>query len=97
VLQVNARNRHAQSPFINRRKQYRGEFYEDVSDFRFGLGYSYCNGTARRAFRIYSMEEALMLFFMLPAVIFFGMWSVLLEPPSEISLRPQRLRKPSEQ
>lgn len=38
-----------------------------------------------------------MLFFMLPAIIYFGTWSVLLEPPSEISLRPQRLRKPPEE
>jgi hypothetical protein len=71
----------------------RGECYEDISDFRFGLRYSHCNGTARRAFRIHGMEEALMLFFMLPAILFFGMWSVVLEPP-DISPRPQRLLQP---
>jgi hypothetical protein len=39
------------------------------------------------------MEEALMLFFMLPAILFFGMWSVMLEPP-DTSPRPQRLLQP---
>ena len=62
----------------------RGERYEDDSDFGFGLGYSHCNGAARRTFCICGMEERLMLFFMLPAIIFSGMWSVLLEPKTII-------------
>jgi hypothetical protein len=71
----------------------RGECYEDIFDFGCGLGYSHRNGAARGAFRVCGMEETLMLFLMLPAILFFGMWSVLLEPPN-ISRPPQRLLKP---
>jgi hypothetical protein len=69
----------------------RGECDEDDSAFRFGSGYSHCNGAALRAFRLCGVEETLMLFFMLPAIIFSGMWSVMLEA-QDISLQAQRLK-----
>jgi hypothetical protein len=43
-----------------------------------------------RTFRIYGLEETLMLFFMLPAIIFFGMCDVFLEP-QDSPLQPQCL------
>ena len=68
----------------------RGECYANDIDFGFEPGYSHYDGAARRAFRVCGMEERLMLFFMLPTIIFSGMWSVLLEA-QDISLQPQRL------
>jgi hypothetical protein len=86
LLCENARNRRRGLPFIDR-----GECDEHDSVFRFGSGYSHCNGTAIRAFRLYGVEETLMLFFMLPAIIFSGMWSVMLEA-QDTSPQPQRLK-----
>lgn len=63
---------------------------EDDSAFCFGSDYPHCNGTSHRAVCLCGLEETLMLFFMLPAIIFSGMWSVMLEA-QDISPRPQGL------
>ena len=76
----------------------RGEYDEDDSDFSFEFSDPHRYGASRCAFRLRGMEETLMLFFMLPAIIWSGMWSVMLEagdislwPQGDISLWPQNV------